>query len=71
VTEEDMSVNIRMTRNTVTVHLIGRMAENILVNGAKENNMVKELILKMGKREMVSGKWERESSGLKPQMEQL
>jgi len=47
------------------------MAENILVNGAKENNMVKELILKMGKREMVSGKWERESSGLKPQMEQL
>lgn len=54
-----------MTKSTVTEHLSGLMAESILDNGAKESNMAAESTSKKEKRGKESGKWVRESSGLK------
>ena len=68
-TAEDMKETIRMIRSMVMELLSGQTAENILVIGAKENNMEKEFISKKEKRDKVSGRWEKESSGsrmLKP-----
>ena len=58
-----------MIKNMDTVHLTGQMAGSTLVSGAKENNTVKELILKKERRDSVSGKWVRESNGLRTMME--
>ena len=68
-TAEDMKETIRIIRSMVMELLSGQTAENILVIGAKENNMEKEFISKKEKRDKVSGRWEKESSGsrmLKP-----
>jgi len=71
VTEEDTLVSIRMIKSMVMVHSIGQMAGNISVNGAKESSTEKELILRKERRDLVSGKWVRESNGLKTLMELL
>jgi hypothetical protein len=49
-----------MIKNMVKELLNGQMEENILVNGAKENNTVKEFTSKKEKRDSVFGKWVRE-----------
>jgi hypothetical protein len=65
VMAEDMSDNIRMIRNTDKVPLSGQMAGNISESGAKESNTAKELTSKKERRDTVSGRWARESSGSK------
>ena len=62
---EDTLDNIKMIKNMVTEHSIGQTVESILVNGAKASSTVKELISKRERRDLVSGKWEKESNGLR------
>jgi|TARA_B110001450_G_scaffold236451_1_gene241910 hypothetical protein len=59
----DTKETTKMIRNMVTVPSSGQMAENISVNGAKANSMVKVFTLKRAKRDKVSGRWEKELSG--------
>lgn len=60
-----MKETIKMIKNTVKELLNGQMEENILGNGAKENNTVKEFTSKKERRDSVFGKWVREQSGSK------
>lgn len=60
-----MKETIKMIKSMVKELLNGQMEENILVNGAKENNTVKEFTSKKEKRDSVFGKWVREQSGSK------
>lgn len=55
-----MKETIKMIKNTVKELLNGQMEENILGNGAKENNTVKEFTSKKERRDSVFGKWVRE-----------
>ena len=65
VMAEDMSDNIRMIRNTAKAPSSGQMAGNISESGAKESNTAKVLTSKKERRDTVSGRWARESSGSK------
>ena len=74
VMEESMSANINMIKNMEMVHLNGQMVENILVNGIRENNMEKVLILKKVKKGKAFGKWGKEYNGpkiMKAQMHEV
>ena len=64
-----MLVNTRTIKNMDTVLSTGQMVESTSENGAKESNTEKELILKKERKDSVSGKWARESNGLKIPME--
>ena len=59
----DTKETTKMIKNMVTVRSSGRMAENISVNGAKANSMVKVFTSKRAKRDKVSGKWAKELNG--------
>ena len=59
----DTKETTKMIRNMVTVPSSGQMAENISVNGAKANSMVKVFTSKRAKRDKVSGKWAKELNG--------
>ena len=59
----DTKETTKMIKNMVTVRSSGRMAENISVNGAKANSMVKVFTSKKAKRDRASGTWVKERSG--------
>jgi len=61
----DMSETISMIKSMDKVPSSGQMVENILVNGAKENNMARVSTSRKVKRGRESGRWVRESSGSK------
>ena len=67
----DTKETTKMIKNMVTVPSSGQMAENISVNGAKANSMVKVFTLKRAKRDKVSGRWEKELSGSRLRRRQL
>lgn len=67
----DTKATTRMIRSMVMAPLSGQMAESTSVSGVKVNNTVKESTSKRAKRDKVSGRWARESSGLKISQEPL
>jgi carbamoylphosphate synthase small subunit len=64
-TAEDTWALIKTIKKMGSEHSSGLMVESTSVNGAKESNTAKESTLKKESVAMVSGKWERESSGSK------
>lgn len=62
---ENTSVSIKTIKNTDKEPSRGLMVDATRANGTKASSMVREFISKKARREMESGKWVKESSGLK------
>jgi hypothetical protein len=63
VTEEDMKETTRMIKSMAMVHSSGPMAGSTSVTGAKVNSTARVSTSKRARRDKVSGRWARESSG--------
>jgi hypothetical protein len=62
---ENTSASIKTIKNTDKEPSPGLMVDATRANGTKASSMVREFISKKARREMESGKWVKESSGLK------
>ena len=68
---ENTSVSIKTIKNTDKEPSRGLMVDATRANGTKASSMVREFISKKARREMESGKWVKESSGLKMALSKL